>query len=218
MTTHSTVVIRHLGLSEYQPILDNMRTFTVSRQPETLDELWVLQHPAIYTLGQAGKPEHLLNPKNIPVLSVDRGGQVTYHGPGQLVVYLLININRKSLTTKTFVKKIETSLITTLHDLHIKSTTRETAPGVYVGKEKIASLGLRIKNGCSYHGLSLNVAMDLSPFLGINPCGYANLAMTQIQNFIPKIKMKSVEIALIDNLCAEFSYTKRVQSSELPVY
>lgn len=178
------LVLRQLGLQDYTPIFHAMREFTTHRQPDTLDELWVLSHPPVFTQGQAGKPEHLLAPGDIPVVQIDRGGQVTYHGPGQLVVYLLIDVRRASIGVRDLVSLIEQSIIETLSALGIAAETREAAPGVYVGDAKIAALGLRIRRGCSYHGLSLNVDMDLQPFARINPCGYQGMAVTQIKDLI----------------------------------
>ncbi len=159
-----------------------MQTFTQTRTINTLDELWVLQHPPIYTLGQASKREHLLNTGAIPIYPIDRGGQVTYHGPGQLIVYSLIDLKRRHWGVKKFVFALEQALINYLARHHIMGTRREKAPGVYVNACKIAALGLKIRRGCSYHGFSLNVDMDLRPFQGINPCGYAGLKVTQLRD------------------------------------
>lgn len=178
------LVLRQLGLQDYTPIFHAMREFTTHRQPETPDELWVLSHPPVFTQGQAGKPEHLLAPGDIPVVQIDRGGQVTYHGPGQLVVYLLIDVRRAGIGVRDLVSLIEQSIIETLSALGIAAGTRDAAPGVYVADAKIAALGLRIRHGCSYHGLSLNVDMDLQPFARINPCGYQGMAVTQIKDLI----------------------------------
>jgi len=176
------VLIRHLGLVPYQATYQAMQHFTDNRHAETLDELWVLQHPPVYTLGQAGKPEHLLNPGNIPVYHIDRGGQVTYHGPGQLVVYVFMDIKRRNWGVKQLVQALEQAVIDYLASQQINGNRREKAPGVYVEKCKIASLGLRIRRGCCYHGLSLNIDMDLTPFQHINPCGYAGLEVTQLRD------------------------------------
>ena len=176
------VLIRHLGLVSYQPTYQAMRQFTNTRHVDTLDELWVLQHSSVYTLGQAGKREHLLNTGDIPVYPIDRGGQVTYHSPGQLIVYILINIKRRQWGAKKLVQALEQAIIDYLMSLKIKGERHKKAPGVYVEGRKIASLGLRIRHGCCYHGLSLNVNMDLSPFAGINPCGYTGLEVTQLRD------------------------------------
>ena len=172
--------IRQLGLRDYQSVYDDMVATTESRDPNSADELWFLQHFPVFTQGQAGKAEHVLMAGDIPVIQTDRGGQVTYHGPGQLVVYLLIDIKRKGWGPRQLVAAIERALVACLADLGIESAPREDAPGVYVGVKKIASLGLRIRNGRSFHGLSLNINMDLQPFQRINPCGYAGMEMTQI--------------------------------------
>lgn len=161
-----------------------MRYLAQYPKPDRQDEVWLLSHKPVYTQGQAGRAEHILNPKDIPVVQIDRGGQVTYHGPGQLVCYLLLDVRHRSFGVRTLVELIERSLISCLASLDIEAETREGAPGVYVGDAKIGALGLRIKNGVSYHGLSLNVSMDLAPFSNINPCGYENLAVTQVADLI----------------------------------
>ena len=165
---------------EYQPTLDAMRAFTDGRDAQTPDELWLLQHPRVFTQGQAGKAEHVLAAEDIPVVQVDRGGQVTYHGPGQLVVYLLVDIRRLDFGVRKLVDIIEASIVRLLAEHGIDSTARRDAPGVYVEGEKIAALGLRVRRGCSYHGLSLNVDMDLEPFQRINPCGHRDLQVTSM--------------------------------------
>lgn len=175
--------VRRLGVVPYQPTWEAMREFTGQRQPDTQDEIWLLQHPPVYTLGQAGKPEHLLRDTGIPVVKIDRGGQITYHGPGQLIVYLLIDLARRKLKVRELVQLIEQALIDCLADYGIAAERHDGAPGVYVGAAKIAALGLRVKGGCSYHGLSLNVDMDLAPFDGINPCGYPGLQTVQLKDF-----------------------------------
>jgi lipoyl(octanoyl) transferase len=159
-----------------------MREFTDNRDAHTPDELWIVEHQPVYTLGQAGKQEHILDPGSIPVVKTDRGGQVTYHGPGQLVVYVLTDIRRKKIGVRQLVSHIEKSVISLLEEYQITAHSRCDAPGVYVEEAKICSIGLRIRRGCSYHGLALNINMDLSPFLGINPCGYQNLRMTQLKD------------------------------------
>lgn len=187
------ITIRNLGLQDYTQTWEEMKKFTVSRESTTPDELWLLEHHAVYTQGQAGKAEHVLNPKAIPIVQSDRGGQVTYHGPGQLVVYTLMDIQRRNLGIRTFVSKLEQSLIQLLKQHYdISATIHCGAPGVYVKEKKIASIGLRVKNGCTYHGIALNVAMDLTPFDGINPCGYEALKMTQISEFVDNISVDKV--------------------------
>ena len=170
--TSNNLIIRDLGLQEYEPIWKKMQDFTAARNETTADELWCLEHPPIFTMGLNGKKEHLLNIKNIPVINIDRGGQVTYHAPGQLVIYTLIDLKRLQIGVKDLVTIIEKSIIQLLKTYDINATGKENAPGVYVDGEKIAALGLRIKKNRSYHGLSLNIDMDLSPFKQINPCGY----------------------------------------------
>jgi len=159
-----------------------MQAFTAARTAESADELWLCEHPPVYTLGQAGKPEHLLADIGVPLVKIDRGGQITYHGPGQVLAYLLIDLPRRGLKVRELVSRIEQAVIDLLAEHGVRAERREGAPGVYVGPAKVAALGLRIKNGRSYHGLSLNVDMDLSPFSAINPCGYAGLAVTQTKD------------------------------------
>jgi len=181
-TVVSPVWIRYFGLAPYQATYQAMQHFTDNRQADTVDELWVLQHPSVYTLGQAGKWEHLLNPGQIPVYQVDRGGQVTYHGPGQLIIYVLLDLKRRHWGVKLLVSALEQAVIDYLAHHQILGGRRDKAPGVYVDDHKLSALGLRIRRGCSYHGLSLNVDMDLTPFQGINPCGYAGLTVTQLRD------------------------------------
>lgn len=161
-----------------------MRHFTDTRTPDTTDEIWLVEHPPVYTQGQAGKPEHLLVPNDIPLVQTDRGGQITYHGPGQLVAYPLLNLKRRKLGVRDLVTLLEQSVIELLAEYGLESAARPDAPGVYVAQRKVASLGLRVRKGCSYHGVSINVDMDLSPFTNINPCGYAGLAMTQLRDLL----------------------------------
>jgi len=179
-------IVRRLGVSAYQPTWQAMQTFTTQRSAATADEIWLLQHPPVYTLGLAGKPEHLLRADTgIAVVQCDRGGQITYHGPGQLVAYLLLDMRRRNLGVRALVRKMEGAVIDLLADYGIAARQRNEAPGVYVlqdGSEaKIAALGLRVRNGCCYHGLALNIDMDLTPFQAINPCGYAGMAVTQLR-------------------------------------
>lgn len=175
-------VIRNLGLQEYESIWHNMQQFTQNRSHETPDEIWVVEHFPVYTLGLNGKREHLLNTGSIPVINSDRGGQVTYHGPGQLVIYTLLDIKRLNLGIRQLVTILEQAMIITLAELGIIAVSRADAPGVYVNDKKIGSIGLRIKKNCSYHGLSLNNDMDLRPFNHINPCGYSDLKVTQLSD------------------------------------
>lgn len=174
------IVIRHLGVRDYADTFTAMREFTLARTGQTPDEIWLLEHPPVFTLGQASKPEHLLMPGDIPVVQSDRGGQVTYHGPGQLVAYILVDLHRLGYGVRSLVDRIESAIVATLAGYGISAQSRRDAPGVYVDERKIGSLGLRVRHGRSYHGLSLNVNMDLEPFSRINPCGYAGLQMTQV--------------------------------------
>ena len=176
--------IVQLGLADYVPTFEAMKRFNDQRTAEAEDELWVVEHPPVFTQGLAGKPEHLLMPSHIPVVQIDRGGQITYHGLGQLVVYTLIDFKRRKSSVRNIVSALENSIIATLAEYGITAYADPKRPGVYVDNKKIASLGLRIKNGSVYHGLALNVDMDLSPFQLINPCGYAGLEMTQIADFV----------------------------------
>ncbi len=176
------LIIRDLGLCDYETNWHAMQSYTLNRDKQSVDEIWFLQHPPVYTLGLNGKPEHILKRSSIPVVKCDRGGQVTYHGPGQLVCYVLIDIARFGIGVKKLVWVLEQSVIDTLKTFDISSARRQNAPGVYVNDAKIAALGLRIRKHCSYHGLSLNIDMDLSPFKNINPCGYEDLAVTQLRD------------------------------------
>ncbi|MCW8918764.1 MAG: lipoyl(octanoyl) transferase LipB [Gammaproteobacteria bacterium] len=180
VTAHP-LLIRHLGLVDYQQTFTAMRDFTAARTASTTDEIWLLQHPPTFTQGMNGKAEHLLTPGDIPVIEVDRGGQATYHGPGQLIVYLLLDLRRRKMGVRQLVSALEQAVIGLLADHHIDAHARPDAPGVYVAGAKVAALGLRIKRGCSYHGLSLNVAMDLDPFSRINPCGHPGMAVTDLR-------------------------------------
>lgn len=175
--------IKSLGLVEYEPIWRAMQQFTSQRTSTTPDEIWLLQHPPTFTQGQAGKPEHLLNAHEIPVVKIDRGGQITYHGPGQIVAYLMLDLRRWKINVRELVRLMEQAVIDLLAEHNIVARGREDAPGVYVKDAKIAALGLKIRNGCCYHGLSLNATMDMTPFSFINPCGYEGLQVTQLKDF-----------------------------------
>jgi lipoyl(octanoyl) transferase len=179
------VLQRQLGLVDYAPTLQAMKDLTDTREPGDLDQLWLLQHPRVFTQGQAGKAEHVLTPGDIPVIQVDRGGQVTYHGPGQWVLYLMIDLRQRSWGVRDLVNMIERSIVLLLAEYGIDAIPKPKAPGVYVAGAKIASLGLRVRRGCSYHGLSLNVDMDLEPFQRINPCGYQGLEVTSMASLLP---------------------------------
>ncbi|MFW5443842.1 MAG: lipoyl(octanoyl) transferase LipB [Methylococcaceae bacterium] len=187
-------VLRRLGLQDYEAVWRNMQTFTQDRGAETADEIWIVEHPPVYTLGLNGKREHLLNIADIPVVETDRGGQVTYHGPGQLVVYLLLDIERLKLGVRTIVTLLEQAMVDTLAQYGVQATVKPEAPGVYVNAQKIGSVGLRVKKGCCYHGLSLNNAMDLSPFNHINTCGYSELEVAQLTDF--NINIYTYELAV----------------------
>ena len=176
------IVVKRLGRVDYAPTFQAMQDFTAARTEATADELWIVEHPPVYTLGQAGKPEHILRDVGIPLVKIDRGGQVTYHGPGQVVIYLLLDLARLKIKVRELVTAIEQAVIDLLAEHGVTAERRDGAPGVYVGDAKVAALGLRIRNGCSYHGVSLNVDMDLYPFTAINPCGYAGLKVIQTRD------------------------------------
>lgn len=206
----SLIGFRELGQVAYQPTWHAMQQFTDSRDPETTDEIWLLEHPPVFTQGQAGKAEHVLFPGDIPVVQVDRGGQVTYHGPGQLVAYLMLDVRRSKLGVRDLVTRIEQSLLALLASYGVTAYTKADAPGVYVGDAKIASLGLRIRNGRSFHGLALNVDMDLSPFQRINPCGYAGMAMTQLVDLVDvPLEFTEVRARLRDQLVKHLDYAEQ---------
>lgn len=184
-----SVLVRKLGVADYQPVLDAMRELTDQRNADTPDQLWLLQHPRVFTQGQAGKAEHVLAPGDIPVIQVDRGGQVTYHGPGQWVVYLMIDLKRRGLGVRALVTLIEESIVRLLAEYGVEAAPQPKAPGVYVDGDKVASLGLRVRRGCSYHGLAINVDMDLEPFQRINPCGYQGLQVVSMAQLLPDAKL-----------------------------
>ena len=198
--------VRDLGVTHYQDTLRLMREFTDARNAETADEIWLLQHEKIFTQGQAGKDEHIQDTGNIPIVRSDRGGQVTYHGPGQLICYLLLDLKRKQLDIRGLVSGIEQSVIRLLASYDVEASTREGAPGVYVGGAKIAALGLRVRRARSYHGMSLNVAMDLEPFGRINPCGYEGLAVTDLISLGINEDISAVSARLLKQLVAHFAY------------
>ena len=212
------LLIRNLGRQPYEPVWQAMKAFTHQRDDQTGDELWLVQHDPVFTQGQAGKPEHVLLPGDIPVVQVDRGGQVTYHGPGQLVVYFLINVRRMDSGPRAMVTALEDAVIKLLASYGIDSANKPDAPGVYVSDAKIAALGLRFRKGCSYHGLSLNLDMDLEPFDRINPCGYAGLAVTQLADLIEDVDFNEVSKQLVQCLMAELGYNdaKLVIETEVP--
>ncbi len=208
--------MRHLGEQPYQPTFQAMQTFTDSRDGETPDELWLLEHPPVFTQGQAGRAEHLLAPGDIPVVQVDRGGQVTYHGPGQLVGYIMADIRRRDLGVRDLVTALEKAVVNTLAHWSIDAAPRRDAPGVYTQGCKIASLGLRVRRGCSYHGLALNVDMDLSPFQRINPCGYAGMPVARICDYAGNVTVADVMPVLEHELVNVLGYddTELVATSQ----
>lgn len=197
-------VVRHLGRQPYEPVWHAMQRFTDQREDATADELWVVEHEPVFTLGQAGKAEHVLAPGEIPVVKVDRGGQVTYHGPGQIVVYPLLKLPRLGVGVRDYVCRIEQAVIDTLEEWDIGAERRDGAPGVYVGGAKVAALGIRVRRGCTFHGLALNVAMDLEPFRRINPCGYEGLQVTTVVDLGGPSGMAAVTPVLLDNLARQF--------------
>ncbi|MCR9578826.1 MULTISPECIES: lipoyl(octanoyl) transferase LipB [Vibrio diabolicus subgroup] len=210
------LVVKRLGRQDYEPVWKAMHEFTDQRTEETSDEVWLVEHNPVFTQGQAGKAEHLINTGDIPVVQSDRGGQVTYHGPGQLVAYFLINLRRKKLGVRDLVTTIENLVINTLKAYNIDSAARPDAPGVYVDGKKICSLGLRIRKGCSFHGLALNVNMDLTPFLRINPCGYEGMEMVQVSQFGGPDNVEAVEKQLIEELVTLLDYEQVEFSTEAP--
>ncbi len=205
------VVVRHLGRVEYLPTWHAMQDFTARRSHDTADELWLLEHPPVFTQGQAGRPEHLIAATDIPVIPIDRGGQITYHGPGQVVAYVLVDLRRRGYGIRELVTRLEQAVIDCLASQGARAERRAGAPGVYVGDAKIAALGLRVKHGCTYHGLAFNVAMDLAPFAAINPCGYAGMAVTDCRTlgiaWTPATAAQALAAALQDRI-----YTAPVQA------
>ncbi len=200
MPAPHALTVRQLGLTDYETAWHDMQAFTDNRSDKTPDELWFLEHPPVFTLGRNGKPEHLHKTGNIPVVNSDRGGQVTYHGPGQLIVYTLLDIKRRQLGVQSLVRILEQAVIDLLGDYTLVARRREKAPGVYIDDRKIAALGLRVRKGCSFHGLSLNVDMDLSPFDMIDPCGYSDLEVTQLSKLGIAAPMKTISAQLQKHL------------------
>ncbi len=203
------LVVKNLGLQPYAAVFGDMQRFTDARTSESDDEIWVLQHLPVYTLGQAGDPAHILSAGDIPVVQSDRGGQVTYHGPGQLIVYPLIDLRRYKLGVRSLVELLENVVILLLQEYNIVASSRRDAPGVYVDNRKIAALGLRIRRSCSFHGLSLNIAMDLEPFSRINPCGYTGLEVTQISDIANVADIESVSDRLVELLVTALKQKKQ---------
>ena len=196
------ILVRHLGLQPYEPVSQAMHDFTDRRDDTTPDEIWLVEHLPVFTQGQAGKAEHLLMTGDIPVIQSDRGGQVTYHGPGQQVMYVLLNLKRRKLGVCELVTLLEQTVVNTLAEYDIDAHPRADAPGVYVGDMKICSLGLRIRKGCSFHGLALNINMDLAPFQRINPCGYAGMEMTQMRQWVDTATPDNIRPVLLKNFLA----------------
>ena len=199
-------IVRDLGRQPYEPVWRAMQRFTDARDDATTDELWLVEHDPVFTLGQAGKPEHVLLPGDIPVIHVDRGGQVTYHGPGQIVAYPMMNLRRVGVSVRDMVCKIEQAIIDTLGEWNIGADRRDGAPGVYTADAKVAALGLRVRRGCSFHGLAFNVNMDLEPFHRINPCGYKGLEVTQVVDLGGPSRLQDVEDVLVQEFCKQFGF------------
>ena len=200
-----------LGRQPYAPVWRAMQRFTDTRGEETVDELWLVEHDPVFTLGQAGKPEHVLAPGDIPVLHVDRGGQVTYHGPGQIVLYPLLDLRRLGVGVREYVCRIEQAIIDTLDEWNIGAQRRDGAPGVYVGGAKVAALGIRVRRGCSFHGLAFNIGMDLEPFHRINPCGYQGLQVTSLRDLGGPSGMDAVKPVLLDHIARQFGLVLQPQ-------
>lgn len=202
----NTIIVKSLGLCPYKDIWHNMQTFTQQRTAATIDELWLLEHHPVFTLGQAGLIKHMLQPGNIPVIHSDRGGQITYHGPGQLIVYLLSDLRRKKLTIKQVITNLQSAVVTLLSSYNILASTTHVIPGVYVNEAKVCSIGIKVHKGCMYHGLSLNVDMDLEPFTRINPCGQENLTMIQLKDLHVKDDLTTIAKKLMQNLIGYLKY------------
>lgn len=210
MSDVHTLLVKHLGRVEYEPTWRAMQQFTESREQGSTSEAWIVEHPPVFTQGQAGKPEHLLAVNEIPLVQSDRGGQVTYHGPGQVVIYLLLNLRDTGMGIRGLVTAIEDSIIAMLAEHNIDAASRRDAPGVYVDEAKIAALGLRVKRGFTYHGLSFNLDMDLSPFQQINPCGYQGLAVTQGSELGLSLSFEQVANAILEELCSRIHHQAKV--------
>ena len=200
------LMVRYLGQVDYEQTWHDMQRFTDERTDASADELWVLQHPPVYTLGKNAKPEHVLNPRTIPLINVDRGGQVTYHGPGQIVIYTLLDLNRLKIGVRELVTILESTIVELLGGYGIEASARRDAPGVYVDGAKIAALGLRVRRGCSFHGLAFNIDMDLEPFTCINPCGYEGLDVTQLKDLVEDIDIETIVDDLLRRLKKKLKY------------
>ncbi|MDH5824700.1 lipoyl(octanoyl) transferase LipB [Luteimonas sp. RD2P54] len=212
MPVSTPALVRDLGRRPYEPVWRAMQRFTDARDADTTDELWLVEHEPVFTLGQAGRPEHVLLPGTIPVLHVDRGGQVTYHGPGQIVAYPLLDLRRLKLGVREYVDRIEQAVIDTLDEWNIAAERRSGAPGVYVAGAKVAALGIRVRRGCTFHGLAFNVAMDLEPFRRINPCGYEGLQVTAVADLGGPSGPELVKPVLLDRLARQFGLDLRSAS------
>ncbi|WP_046659394.1 lipoyl(octanoyl) transferase LipB [Lysobacter capsici] len=199
--------LRDLGRQPYEPVWRAMQAFTDARDADTPDELWLVEHDPVFTLGQAGKDEHVLMPGDIPVIHVDRGGQVTYHGPGQIVLYPLLDLRRLKVGVREYVDRIEQAVIDTLAEWNIEGARRDGAPGVYVAGAKVMALGIRVRRGCTFHGLAFNIAMDLSPYQRINPCGYQGLQVTSVLDLGGPSGMEQVKPVLVAQLARQFGLT-----------
>lgn len=204
----TSIITHQLGLQDYESTWKKMRNFTDARTEQTPDELWIVEHQPVFTQGLAGKKEHILNPHHIPVIQTDRGGQVTYHGPGQIVIYPLIDVKRRGLYARRLVSALEQAVINLLKLYDINGYTECKAPGVYIDQKKICSIGLRIRKNGSYHGIALNVDMDLTPFSYINPCGYAGMQMTQMKTFSPELSIEDVKIKLAKEIISQLQPTE----------
>lgn len=211
VSTLNSLVIRDLGLVDYQTTWQSMRDFTDNRDDNTQDELWLLEHPPVFTQGLAGKPEHVLNSHHIPIVQTDRGGQVTYHGPGQLVAYALFDLKRLKIFSRDLVRTLEKSVVDLLAQYEIDAKARCDAPGVYVKDQKICSIGLRVRKHCSYHGIALNIEMDLTPFSYINPCGHQGMKMTQLSLLSQNPSMKKIKKQLVSAIVQNFGYNSSQQ-------
>lgn len=218
MSIEDSLIVRELDRQTYVPVWKLMQEFTDNRDETTPDEIWLVEHDPVFTQGQAGKAEHVLMPGDIPVVQVDRGGQVTYHGPGQQVVYFMIDLKRKGIGPRDLVTGIENSIVEMLEVYGIEAYPRADAPGVYCDGDKICSIGLRIRKGKSFHGLALNVSMDLEPYARINPCGYQDLAMTDIGLKGGPKELARIKPDLIDQICKNLGYNKRLEKTGLPDY
>lgn len=215
MSLSDSLLVKNLGLQAYEPIWQAMQSFTEHRRSDTPDEIWLLEHKPVFTLGRNANKEDILSATDIPIIKIDRGGQVTYHGPGQLIIYLMIDIKRRGLGVRKLVTLIEKSIIDTLQEYQLSASAKKEAPGVYIGNAKIAALGLRIRKGCSFHGLSLNIDMDLTPFKQINPCGYKNLEVVQLSDYIKSVELPQVQQQLTFHLVKNLGYEKHYNNDSL---